>query len=112
MDSGLVLTLVSVGIVAAASLAVLAVSAANKWDVTSRSYARWVRVIGVVALVAFGATIAWPRREQLAFVVVVGAVTVALAALFVWAHSLLTRKVVSLRNDDVTTERAEQKSRL
>ena len=85
--------IVAVAIVLASSIGIVLVGAAYKWDLTSKGYARWTRVIGVLAVVGLTAITAWSRRGEpgvVAAIIVGGA---ALAVGFVLLHRHLAARV-------------------
>lgn len=86
-------TLIAVTVVVLSSAAMLVVGAVFKWDVASPRHAMWMRVIGVVTVLALAADAAWGRRGEPAVAAAIVAGGIALAIAFAWAHLSLTRKV-------------------
>jgi hypothetical protein len=93
-------TIVAVAIVAVASIATAAIGAAYQWQVTSRGYAIWTRVVGVAAVLGLSGVTAWSRHAQpiVALAIVVGGV--ALAVWFVWMHVRLTARIRASLGDE------------
>lgn len=81
------------GVVIIASLAFVALGTLYRWDLSSRGYNRWTRVIGVVAVALLALAVAWNRLDDplVALGVLLGGA--ALAAGFVWSHRRLSARV-------------------
>ncbi len=88
------------GVVVVSCVAFVAVGTAYKWDLTSPGYGRWTRVVGVLALMGIAVTTVWDRLNEpmVAFAAVV--VGVALSAAFVWAHRLLSCRLIEATGAD------------
>ena len=89
------------GVVVVSCIALLAVGAAYKWDLTSPGYGRWTRGVGVISLMGISITAVWDRLNEpmVAFAAVV--VGTVLSAAFVWAHRLLSCKLsAAVHGDD------------
>jgi len=85
--------IVAVAIVLASSIGLVVVGAAYGWDLTSRGYARWTRVIGVLAVVGLTAVTAWSRRGEPGVVAAIIVGGVVLSVGFVLLHRHLTARV-------------------
>lgn len=96
----LVAIIVAVVIVLVASTATVAIGAAYQWQVTSRGYAIWTRVIGVAAVLGLSGITAWSRRADpiIAVAIIVGGV--ALAVWYVWMHVRLTARIRASLGDE------------
>ena len=90
--------IIAVVIVLVASVGIVLVGSAYKWDLTARGYTRWTRAIGVGAVLGLTAVTAWSRWGEPAvpFIIVGG---VALAVGFVLLHRHLTARVRALLSE-------------
>jgi len=86
----------SAAILIAACVGFVIVGTAYGWDVTTRGYARWTQVIGVIAVLALGSVVAWSRRDEPLLAGAVAAGAVALAAGYVVMHRHLSTRVRAL----------------
>ena len=90
--------IIAVAIVLAASVGIVLVGTAYKWDLTAAGYGRWTRAIGVVAVLGLTAVTAWSRWGEPAVpLIVIGGV--ALAVTFVLLHRRLTARVRALLSE-------------
>ncbi len=87
------LMLVGAGVVIASSVAFVLIGEHYRWDMASTGYARWTRVTGVTALLAFAGLAAWSRimTPLVSIAIVVGGIALSFA--FVAAHRKLTARV-------------------
>jgi len=84
------------GVVTAACIVFLVVGTVYRWDLMSPGYGRWTRIVGAAALVGIALVTVWDRLSEpmVAFAAVfVGG---ALAAGFIWAHRLLSRRLFDM----------------
>ena len=84
------------GVVIAACIAFLVVGTIYRWDLTSPGYGRWTRIVGVVALVGIALAAVWDRLGEPMVVFAAVVAGGALAAGFVWAHRLLSRRLLDV----------------
>jgi uncharacterized membrane protein len=92
-------TLAALGIVVAASVAIVAVGSYFKWDVTAKGYATWNRVIGVIAALGITGVVAWDKRADALSAVLIALGGCGLAVGFVLLHRNLTAKVRAALED-------------
>lgn len=85
--------LVASGVVIVASLVLVALGTVYKWDLASRAYNRWMRVTGMIAIMALALAVAWGRIADPLVALGILAGGAALAAVFVWAHRRLSARV-------------------
>lgn len=85
--------IIAVALVFVASMGLLAVGAAYRWDLTAKGYALWTRVIGVVTVIGLALDTAWSRRDEPLVAGLVLAGGVALAVVFVLVHRRLTERL-------------------
>ncbi len=83
----------AVVVVVIASAATMAVGAAYQWQVTSRGYGLWTRIIGVSAIVALTAVTVWSRWSETTTALLIALGGVALAGGYLWLHLRLTRNL-------------------
>jgi uncharacterized BrkB/YihY/UPF0761 family membrane protein len=100
--------LVAVAIVIVSSIAIVAVGAIYKWDVTAPGYALWTRIIGVAAVVGLTTVVAWGKRDDPLSAVLIFVGGIGLAVGFVVAHRNLTRSVRSALDDTGSGETGKE----
>jgi hypothetical protein len=82
-------TLIAAGIVIVSCAGFVVVGATYEWDIASRGYGRWTRVIGVFALLGLSGTTAWSRADEPLIAAAIALAGVALSVGFVVAHRRL-----------------------
>lgn len=87
-------------VVAVSCIAFMAVGTAYKWDLTSEGYGRWTRTIGALSLIGVVATAVWDRLKEPRVAVAATVVSVTLSAGFVWAHRLLSCRLLAAQGGD------------
>ncbi len=90
----------AVVIVLVASMATIAIGTAYQWQVTSRGYAVWMRVVGVAAVAGLSGVTAWSRRAEPLVAVLVVAGGIVLAVWYVRLHVRLTERIKASLGDE------------
>ncbi|PKQ20370.1 MAG: hypothetical protein CVT66_05205 [Actinobacteria bacterium HGW-Actinobacteria-6] len=85
--------MIAVAVVVISSAATIAVSAAYKWQVTSKGYITGMRIVGVATVLALTAVTAWTRSDDTVAVVLIVVGGFALAVGYLWLHMRLTKKL-------------------
>jgi Flp pilus assembly pilin Flp len=94
-----VTTIVAAAIVIVASVALVLVGNAYRWNLSSPGYGRWTRIMGAVAVVGLAGVAAWSRIETPLVAALVVLVGVALAAGYVLLHRRLTERLTAVSGD-------------
>jgi hypothetical protein len=92
--------IIAVAIVLVASTATIVIGAVYDWQVTSRGYAIWTRIVGVAAVLGLSGVTAWSRRADSLLAVAIVAGGVALAVWYVWMHVRLTARIRASLGDE------------